>query len=515
MLQLSMSTLEGNIDSDGFAVGEFDNPAVEPVEKTSMGTTWSDAYLLVHLEKHDVIQKYADWYANPEPVDLEDPNSCIPILHKGYAAEIKVGKEILHAIGSYSTKILKVVYGTKKDIETEFSIGAGGEGGFGSITWGETDSESYGWSIETDYRSPTGSNAWDPHPEDKTRIDNGFFKVVSIVDSPGSPGKVSPHQCVQCPACGRPVQHANAHAIGMCPVNGTAPGCGKPIYDCPQETETTRLHDEWHKERSCTYLITDTTAFGGFRYPCKTLFRHCSNPHWRNRHEEDRHYDPHTDGSTPENPYGDEEESGGGNDASTGLSSSDGSYTASAGGTHEVNLVADGPYSQVYWYVKAPGDTGYGTQVEIDNGDGAASDASLSYTFPSDASGEYTITAYIYRSDLSVYEESYTVTIAGLTSSDGSYTAKAGATHQANLVADGPIYNVSWYVRTPGAATDTHISSYDGDGVVDTASMSYTFPAGQTGEYTIKARIYRWKDMSVYEESYTVTVESVIGNTGQ
>ncbi len=464
-----------------------------------------------------MIQEYEDWYANPEPSDLEDPNSCIPILHKGYAAEIKVGKEILHAIGSYSTKILKVVYGTKKDIEKEFSIGAGGEGGFGSITWGETDSESYGWSIETDYRSPTES---DPHPEDKTRIDDGFFKVVSIVDSPGSPGEVDPHQCVQCPACGRPVQRADAHVIGMCPVNGTAPGCGKPVYDCPQETETTRLHDEWHKERSCTLRRR-----GG--WTCGRVFRHCDNQLFFHVQGWFLIETLHSDGSTPVNPYENEEESADGNencngcnDASaapaTGLSSSDGSYTASAGDTHEANLVADGPYSQVYWYVKAPGETGYGTEVEIDNGDGSTSDASLSYTFPSDASGEYTITAYIYRSDLSVYEESYTVTIAGLTSSDGSYTARPGGTHQANLVADGPYSQVYWYVKAPSDTSTygTQVEIDTGDGATANASLSYTFPAVVTGDYTITAYIYR-SDLSVYEESYTVTVESVIGNTGQ
>lgn len=90
--------------------------------------------------------------------------------------------------------------------------------------------------------------------------------------------------------------------------------------------------------------------------------------------------------------------------------------TPSPGDTYSVHLITDGPYSQVYWYVKAPWETTYyGTNVETDSGDGTATTASLNYTFPSGAmhTGDFKITAYIYRhSDLSVYEESYTVTVS-------------------------------------------------------------------------------------------------------
>ena len=98
----------------------------------------------------------------------------------------------------------------------------------------------------------------------------------------------------------------------------------------------------------------------------------------------------------------------------SGLFSVNCSYTASPGESHEACVTTDAPYSEIYWYVAAPGETGLGTQQEIDTGDGTTTKARFSYTFPSGAmhTGTYKITAYIYRSDLSVYEESYTVDVS-------------------------------------------------------------------------------------------------------
>ncbi len=101
---------------------------------------------------------------------------------------------------------------------------------------------------------------------------------------------------------------------------------------------------------------------------------------------------------------------------SPGLSPANGSYYASAGGTHEAKLVTSEPYYYVRWYVKGPGDTSsLGTLVETDEGwsTGTETEASLSYTFSTSASGEYTITAVSERySDLSQGStRSYTVTV--------------------------------------------------------------------------------------------------------
>ncbi|MDE0482218.1 MAG: hypothetical protein OXI67_06560 [Candidatus Poribacteria bacterium] len=79
-------------------------------------------------------------------------------------------------------------------------------------------------------------------------------------------------------------------------------------------------------------------------------------------------------------------------------------------------VITDTPYSSVYWYVKAPGDTSsLGTHVETDWGDGAEKRATMTYSFPDDVGGPgeeaayYEITAYYYLSDNTVNWESYKV----------------------------------------------------------------------------------------------------------
>ena len=98
-----------------------------------------------------------------------------------------------------------------------------------------------------------------------------------------------------------------------------------------------------------------------------------------------------------------------------GLSPANGSYSSSPGEVHTANLITDGPYSQVYWYVKAPWETtALGTNVETVSGDGTATTATLNYTSPSGAmhTGSFKITAYIYASSGSVSEYSYTVNVS-------------------------------------------------------------------------------------------------------
>ncbi len=66
--------------------------------------------------------------------------------------------------------------------------------------------------------------------------------------------------------------------------------------------------------------------------------------------------------------------------------------------------------------MKGPGEASdsLGSNIETDySTDSGSTEASLSYTFPSGSmhTGDYVITAYIYRADQSVYEENYTVTV--------------------------------------------------------------------------------------------------------
>ena len=109
--------------------------------------------------------------------------------------------------------------------------------------------------------------------------------------------------------------------------------------------------------------------------------------------------------------------------SSYSLVSSDGVYTATAGTGHEANFTTNQAYRYVYWYVKSPSQTGLGTNVKTDTGDGSTTKtAQLSYSFPSGVSGDYQIMAYVYSGDNSVYETSYTVTVS-LPSSSTTPTA--------------------------------------------------------------------------------------------
>ena len=97
--------------------------------------------------------------------------------------------------------------------------------------------------------------------------------------------------------------------------------------------------------------------------------------------------------------------------AAASLSPSDSNYAASAGSTHTASLSLPSVYSSIYWYVKSPSESGLGTSVQYVSGDGSSTSATFSYTFPSDASGDYVITAYTYLSDWSVVQPSYMVAV--------------------------------------------------------------------------------------------------------
>lgn len=113
--------------------------------------------------------------------------------------------------------------------------------------------------------------------------------------------------------------------------------------------------------------------------------------------------------------------SGGGTAAvSPSLSPSGGAYSASAGATHAASLNVPSAYNSVYWYVKSPSESGLGTSVSSVSGDGSSTRASFSWSVPSDASGEYVITAYTYLADGSVVQPSYTVSVGSSTPSTPS-----------------------------------------------------------------------------------------------
>ena len=100
--------------------------------------------------------------------------------------------------------------------------------------------------------------------------------------------------------------------------------------------------------------------------------------------------------------------------------------SASAGESVTVDVSTTTPYSSVWWYVAGPGESGLGTHVETDTGGSSSTTDSLTYTFGSSNSGDYTIAAYITNySDQSVYQESHTVSVSG---SSISYTPPSAPT---------------------------------------------------------------------------------------
>ena len=158
-------------------------------------------------------------------------------------------------------------------------------------------------------------------------------------------------------------------------------GCGRPYWACNSDDR------EAHEKQIC--LVSS----------CTVRYRNCLD------HTTD-HKNHRTSPSA--------------SNTSPSFSPASGSYFASAGDTHEGKFVVNAPYSSVYWYVKSPSESGLGTNVGTNYGDGSTTEASLSYTFPRDASGDYVITAYVYPESGSVYEVSYTVSVSGGASSDAT-----------------------------------------------------------------------------------------------
>lgn len=77
-----------------------------------------------------------------------------------------------------------------------------------------------------------------------------------------------------------------------------------------------------------------------------------------------------------------------------------------------MNLSVPSGYTLIYWYIKSPSESGYGTAGSTTSGNGSSSTtASYTYSLPSDASGDYVLTAYIYLANNTITEASYTVSV--------------------------------------------------------------------------------------------------------
>ncbi len=174
-------------------------------------------------------------------------------------------------------------------------------------------------------------------------------------------------------------------------------GCGRPYWACNLDDR------EAHEKQTCS-----TSG-------CSVKYRNCLS-----------HTKPHSShvssAQVPSTPT---------------FSPASGSYTASAGDTHTANLTLSSVYSSIYWYVKSPSESGLGTSVQYVSGDGSSTSASFSYSFPSDASGDYVITAYTYLSDGSVIQPSYTVTVGSMTTTSTPSTTQTDNTPDCPWCTDG------------------------------------------------------------------------------
>lgn len=93
---------------------------------------------------------------------------------------------------------------------------------------------------------------------------------------------------------------------------------------------------------------------------------------------------------------------------------------------------------------------------------------------------------------------------------DPDDTPSPGERHGYMLITAEPYYWVDWYVKAPWDTSERgeYIEGDSGDGTSTEATMYYTYPSGamHTGDFLITAVIYRWSDMSQYEETYVATV---------
>lgn len=79
------------------------------------------------------------------------------------------------------------------------------------------------------------------------------------------------------------------------------------------------------------------------------------------------------------------------------------------GETHYALYQANTPYYAVYWYVKGPDQTGYGTLMSTDMGDGSRMSSTFSWTAPHKV-GTYQLTAHVYFTD-AITDSTYYISV--------------------------------------------------------------------------------------------------------
>ena len=304
--------------------------------------------------------------------DAPYDDQCVPYLSKGFQAEV--------VESTNSTLSIDGGRATFNAIDTHVG---------GANTTQKTLEASAGWKaagVDAGYASSsTQSWIYRPSatslqvPETSLSLSGSFSVDLEDTLVSGSAQNPAPEQCVPCAGCGEYMHSSNEFAHRR--------QCWAPKHQNDQEVVHYYIcvpaDVELHKERTCGKI------------GCGKKYHNCSPD------------DPicnwwpldHSDASTAST------------SDSPGLSPSGGSYAASPGGAHTASLTLPSAYSSIYWYVKSPSESGLGTSVNWVSGDGSSTSATFSYTFASDASGDYVITAYTYLSDNSIVQPSYTVSV--------------------------------------------------------------------------------------------------------
>jgi len=327
----------------------------------------------------------------------------------------------------------------------------------------------------------------------------------------------------------------------------TPAGCGKGYWTCDGRKED---GTERHKPRTCGKMIKYKSTHNGkiISQKCGAQFRNCTNPlflhnqylsgtvfGFSTRHAEKGDSSDTTAAITP-----------------SFAPASGSSLTASAGDTHTGTVTAPSDIYGAYFYVNGTSQGWFGGGVNTKS-------LSFSYTFPSDASGSYTMKALVYPVSGNSYGSpttySYTVTVSGTTTTttttsatttttpststqtddsddddtdsddddDSSTSSKspyslsasstgspfqAGDTLALTLSGNESIYSVDWYLdKSPKWLSSISIfSDYKGESGHYESSASYTFPSGYAGDFVFKAVVYTQGNMTRYEHTYTVTL---------
>ncbi len=430
-----------SVDPNGaatFDVGAFRETDVQPTSLTT-----NERFTVNSRGLCSVIRTYEVGYI-PSYYD-----TCIPIANEGYQSEVLAGTESLDADASVTPWDISVVYGTENQITKTLGFSGGWPPNVGvDAGWGETNTQKWGWKLEEKTsktkRSKTGSKTFPP-------LSGSFSVALTDTKVSDSNDGVPVVFCVNCPNCEGSVNTVDDHVRKVIDANGNAvlaicrlgaggesPGCGKKIYDCTPE-ETAR-QNAWHMERTCTndsvFAPGQLSRIGDS--VCRKKFRHCTQSNCWFRYKIGK---GHSDGSVSQAPDGitnayadshnletppDEDDDGSSelvsNPSSPGLYPVNASYITingeemvdtAPGDTVSVDLVlpSDKGYSQIYWYLAGPNDSGYGNGVggaTSPSGNGIETEVTHTFSMPSGASGVYTFTAYIYphssASDQTVYE---------------------------------------------------------------------------------------------------------------